>query len=103
MKFNTSSLSDLFLQLGLSNLSEEEKANYLEEWSAIVEGRIMARVISGLSEEEQTSLESLSDNEVTSFVQEHVLNLEGIVLDEVMKFREEMIGDSQYIKGQLDK
>ncbi len=96
-----SQFGDLFEKLGLQDLNEDEKQKYLQEWTGIVQEIIFNRLDSELTEEDRKKLESLDGNEFEKFLREKIPNFDAIALEETLRFREQLLVDSQYIRGRL--
>ena len=92
---------DLFVQLGLENISRDEKLKHLEEWNGMVRDRVMLRITDALSEADKQSLEQLEGDAFNSFVQEKAPQFDDLVVQESLKFREEMIADFNYMRGKF--
>lgn len=79
--------------LGLESLPEAEKHAMLEKMTALIQKRLMLRVMDALSEEDAQKMARLEQNpqEIFAFIAEKVPNFEEIVKEEVIKLKEEML------------
>lgn len=102
-KQTTFSYDDLFVQLGLANLSAEEKAKLVKSMEENIEGRVMVRVLNSLTEEEKTAFDACkTDAEIEAFLKSKNIDMAAIAVEEALTFREELIKDASYIEGKLD-
>lgn len=95
---------DLFDQLGLSDLSEEEKNKRFLEMQDVIEQRVFLRIMNLLSDEDKKVFENFeSDEETDKFFVDKKIDTEQISLEEALAYREELIGNMSYMMGKLDK
>lgn len=94
---------DIFAQLGLDQLSPEEKQKMMKDMEEIIENRITLQIIDTLSEEDKQAFSALNtDEEFAKFFESHNIDPMAIAVEEAAKFREEMIRDASYIQGQVE-
>jgi hypothetical protein len=95
-------LTDLFEKLGLAGLSPEQKEKYLQEWTDMVQQKVTLRVMNELSEEDQKKLEKLSGKAFEEFLQKNIPNFNAIMVEETVRFREDLIADANYLRGKFN-
>ncbi len=81
---------NVFIELGLANLSEERKKTLLEKMNKLVHKRTMLRIIELLPEEVKKDLDSiqnLSDAQQVEKLLQSVPNLAGILMEEIEKVK----------------
>jgi len=101
MQDQSSQFGDLFQLLGLEGLSQEEKEKYLQQWNGLVQDRITLRIMSTLSEDDQKKLDELPEGNLDAFLREKIPQLDNLVLEESLKFREGLIADANFLKGAI--
>ncbi len=79
--------------LGLESLPDEEKQAMLEKMTALIQKRLMLRVMDALSEEDAQKMAEMEKNpqEILAFIAEKMPNFEDVVKEEVVKLKEEML------------
>ena len=97
----SSQFGDLFEKLGLKEVTEEQKQKLLGEWTEMVQDRITLRMLSILSEEDKKQLDTLEGDAFDQFIQEKVPNFDALVAEETIRFRENLIADTSYLKGRM--
>ena len=96
------SYEDLFVQLGLGNISEAEKARLAAQMQENIEGRIMVRILSSFSDADKTAFDKCKTNEeIDALFAAKNIDTDKIAAEEVLAFREELIKDAAYIEGKL--
>lgn len=81
---------------GLKNLSQEEQKKFLAYAAGLVLDRVVARLAKELSPEKKEAFfalfkEGIPDEQKVSFLKENVPDLEAIVFEEIMAFKEEAV------------
>ncbi|HBB02577.1 MAG: hypothetical protein US89_C0014G0015 [Candidatus Peregrinibacteria bacterium GW2011_GWF2_38_29] len=101
-KQQTFSYDDLFVQLGIANLSAAEKEVFAKSIEENVEGRIMVRILNSLSDEDKTAFDACkTDAEIEAFLKAKNIDMSAIAVEEALTFREELIKDASFIEGKL--
>lgn len=98
-------ISLLIAQLGLSDLSGEEKSKIADMLQQTIEAKIKLYLFDQLSDEEHAHLNTLGDNDQA--VLEYLVNTKGIDMNQVIisfaqESREELMQDVAYIRGMMD-
>jgi len=84
---------NIFLELGLGNLSEEKKMALLDQMNDLVHKRTMLKVIETLSDEQKQHImnqKGIGEVAVMQALQEVVPNLGALVLEEVEQVKNEV-------------
>lgn len=81
---------------GLKDLSQEEQKKFLEYASGLVLDRVVARIAKALSEEKRKEFfelfkEEIPDEQKVAFLKENAPDLEAIVFEEILAFKEEAV------------
>ncbi|MBI3335340.1 MAG: hypothetical protein HY001_02480 [Candidatus Portnoybacteria bacterium] len=81
---------------GLKNLSEDEQKKFLEYAAGLVLDRVVAQLLKELPEEKKQVFldlfkEGIPDEQKVSFLKENAPDLEAIVFEEIMAFKEEAV------------
>lgn len=88
---------DIFAELGMENISEQEKLIIIQTLQELLQERIMLRLNEILSEDQKIALskyaEENKDKELSilNFIMEIVPNYEEISKEEALKIRQELI------------
>lgn len=91
------SSTNILKELGLENISEEEKAKILSDLTSLVQKRVMARVLDYLSDEEKEEMGKLLEENpedidaITEWLKEKVPGVGDIVVEETGKVKEELV------------
>lgn len=106
-------MSDVITQniiklLGLDNLPEEKKKALLDQMSSVVQSRIARRVDELLSEEQKEHFNKMvedgaDENTLNTYLSEQVPKFDEIATEEIIKFKEEMVKESEAIKSSLNE
>lgn len=99
---------DIISLLGLENLPENEKAALLAKMADLVFSRITTRILDILSEEDQKKFDELlkkkaSQEKINEFLGSRIKNLDEIQAAEILRFKEEVVADADYLKKNLKK
>lgn len=81
---------------GLTNLSEAQKQEFLQKAAAFILDRAVARISKDLPEDKRQQFfeifkEGVSDDERWKFINENIPDLETIILEELLAFKEEAV------------
>ena len=93
--------NDIFSLLGLSNLSEEDKQSFINNFMEILQGRVMVRMDAILNESQKIELDKISEEnknnpeKIVEFLYDLIPNYQQIVEEETHKLREELMGDAK--------
>lgn len=93
--------NDLSSQLGLGDLSEEDRAGILAKAGQLVQRKILLRIEKEMSEEEREKfekfLEEKGDNpdEVEKYLRENVPNIDEITKEEIEETRKDILGQME--------
>jgi len=91
--------ANIIEELGLESLPEERKIAIVQMMTDLVQKRVMLRIMEILSEAEKDEFEKLlkekgeSAPEVAEFLKEKIPNLDEIVKEEIIKVKEEALGE----------
>ncbi|KKR08590.1 MAG: hypothetical protein UT32_C0001G0110 [Parcubacteria group bacterium GW2011_GWC2_39_14] len=85
--------------LGLESLPNEEKAAILDKMTELIQKRTMLRVVEMLSEEDAQTLANtpMAPAEMVAFAAEKVGNFENILMEEILKAKQEMLNAAQQV------
>jgi Mg/Co/Ni transporter MgtE len=79
----------------LDSLPEEQRVVLLEQMTEVAEQRILLRILSGLSDEQKQTFESLMDNgdqsAVQLFFEQHVPDVLGIIEEETTRLKQDLL------------
>ncbi|PIS41792.1 MAG: hypothetical protein COT25_01195 [Candidatus Kerfeldbacteria bacterium CG08_land_8_20_14_0_20_42_7] len=94
--------------LGLENLPEEKKKALLDQMSSVVQSRIARRVDALLSEEQKEHFNKMvadgaDENAINAYLSKQVPKFDEIATEEILKFKEEMVKESESIKSSLQE
>jgi len=97
---------DIFKVMKLDNLSDEEKENLKQKMIDTIMGRIIARIMDKLNQEEQKQFETLLDSgnntEVEKFV-DSKMSIRDVIAQETILYKSEMIDNAQKIDEMVQK
>ena len=88
---------DLVKELGLESLPEEKQLEILEKIGSIIFQSVLLRVLDLLDDDQKDELEKLfkekadDPNAVLKFMEDNVPDIDGIVKEEVTKFKTETL------------
>ncbi|MCW1930441.1 MAG: hypothetical protein KIH62_003935 [Candidatus Kerfeldbacteria bacterium] len=86
---------NIFVELGLTSLSDGEKADMLEQINDVVLKRVMLRVIELISDEQAQALGMLpTDEDKLNYILKAVPNFGELVEDEIQKMKHEIAAAS---------
>ncbi len=95
-------LKKFFSDIGLDEISPEEKEKLFEKIFSNLENRILLRLRSIMSDEEVSEWEKLnSDEELDKFYKEKNIDIEAIAQEEAKNSREQLIENIAYIRGKI--
>jgi hypothetical protein len=96
-------LEKFFNDIGLDEISPEEKEKLFENIFKNLENRILVRLRSIMSDEEVSEWEKLdSDEELDNFYKEKGIDIDSIAQEEARLSREQLIQNISYIKGKME-
>ncbi len=84
---------NVFVELGLVDLPDDQKSRLLEQMNTLVHKRLMLRLTDALPDEAATELEAVGEqgpDVVMDVLIKHVPNLPGMIVDEVTLVTDEM-------------
>ncbi len=98
---------NVFEILGLQNLDEEKRTRILAKMNEVVGEMVIIRVMDELPEEDKIGFNKLVESQaekdkIDAFLSERI-NLEKIVLEEAVKFKEKLAKDMGELKKVLEK
>lgn len=81
---------------GLDKLSEREKQEFLQKAVSLILDRVVARISKELPEDKRQQFfeifkEGVSDEERWKFIQEDIPDLESVILEELLAFKQEAV------------
>lgn len=88
---------NIIKELGLNKLSEKEQEEAILSAGRIIFQAVLIKVMDVLSEEKKEEFEKIiteepqNEEKVTDFLQSHVSDLNGIVSQEVINFKQEIL------------
>jgi hypothetical protein len=90
---------DLFEELNIANIPDEEKGALLAHMLEVVQTRVILRISEMLSEEDMAKFNSMveaeeDDAKIDDFLNEKVPNIDELYKEEASKLRQELIIDS---------
>lgn len=91
--------ANIIEELGLESLPEERKIAIVQMMTDLVQKRVMLRIMEILSEAEKDEFEKLLKEkgegapEAAEFLKEKIPNLDEIVKEEIIKVKEEALGE----------
>lgn len=97
------SIKNLLIELGLTDLSEEKKQDYIEKIKQILEARVYMRISEELSNEDVEKLNQMSDEETITFFESKNIDVPKITIEEAMLVREELKSNMDYSQGLIDQ
>ncbi len=90
---------DLYEQLYLDRMSEDERLQFLESFFFVIYMRVVQRILDSLNHDDQNQLESMMKSRnkdvssVRDFFQKHIPQFEKMEREEVGKYKKELIED----------
>ncbi|MFA6423520.1 MAG: DUF5663 domain-containing protein [Patescibacteria group bacterium] len=92
---NTQEQKDIFTDLGLTDLPDEEKGAILAKMIEVIQTRTLLRVADALTPEKQEEMKKLGEGEDTEamekFLTDNAPNMTELFEEETKKLRQEMI------------
>lgn len=86
---------NIFVELGISSISDEEKIQLLDQMNELVLKRVMLRVIEMISDEQAQAMSLLpTDEDRLNYIVKAVPNFDHIVQEEIGKVKHEMAAAS---------
>lgn len=91
--------ANIITELGLENLSDDEKLDILSRLSALVQKRVMVRILDALSDEQKEEMGELLEKQggnvdaLTDWLSDKVQNLPGIVEQETTNVKAELMDE----------
>lgn len=92
-------MEELLKQLGLENLSPEQKKDFENKISSLLDDRILLRISTEISKNHKAEAENMEAEEIMNNLDKFGINLEKIAQEEGTKLREEIITNMAYNKG----
>ena len=96
---------NLIEELGLENLPEKEKNDLIVSLADALQSRITERALNFLTEEDKKELEKVVDqqneDETDKFLAEKIPNIDEIMYDEFLMFKEETLETQKEVKKLL--
>ena len=97
---------DIIELLGLDNLPEDKKAALLAKMAETVLNRISLRILDQLSDADQKRFNALlkqktADAEIDQFLKSKIKNLDEMRMAEILRFKQELSADAEYIQQKL--
>jgi len=87
---------NIIVELGLQNLSQDRQLELLNKMSDLIQKRVLLRAIKSLSVEEKQEFDKIlgkeNEQEIYRYLIGKVPNIDEITDEEVIKFKEEVIG-----------
>jgi len=99
---NQVDFSQLFEELGLTNLTTEQKEAYSKQLMDMLQERIDQQVSSRLTDKDRPFIEGKSEQEVAEYLDSIGINLAEIAVVEGMKLREELLSTMSYAEGVIE-
>ena len=89
--------ANLFEEIGLANLTPEERVSFLEGFGNVLQLRLTYRLMREFSDEQKNRLDELLDEKqdnavaLAQFLTRELPNFEGIANEEVAKYKKELM------------
>ena len=96
--------SDLFADLGLSELDDEKKRGILGDIFELLELRIQEAIYEALSEDQRVELNKIAEetpDAVNSYIEKAIPHIEDIVTEVSATLREELIGQAETLAAAI--
>jgi hypothetical protein len=96
--------SDLFADLGLTELDDEKKRGILGDIFELLELRIQEAIYEALSEDQRTELNKIAEETpeaVNSYVEKAIPHIQDIVAEVSGTLREELIGQAETLAAAI--
>jgi len=92
--------------LGLDKLPEEKQKALLDRMSSVVQSRIARRVDRELTDEQKAEFNKMvedgaDEQKLNAYLSEHVQKFDEIATEEILKFKEDMVQETDAIKSAL--
>lgn len=97
---------DLVKELGINELPKEQREEMLAQMSEVLQQRVVLRIVAELPEDKKEAFASVVNEGVEKpeaidqFLQENLPNVEELVLDEIGKYKEEVM---QFLNSPKDE
>lgn len=95
-------LDQLFLQLGLNNLSPEEKQKLSEKITLLLKNKLIIRITEEVSAEKIEEIGGLSEEETIEKLDEAGFDLIAVAIEEGLRLRQDLMQSTSYIQGFID-
>lgn len=88
---------DLFKELGMEDISSEEREMFLEKIGEVIQQRLLIRFMDELTEDQKTRMEAMLANpdndftDIAQFLASEVANFQQITKEEVANYKKELI------------
>ncbi|MFH1838018.1 MAG: DUF5663 domain-containing protein [Candidatus Kuenenbacteria bacterium] len=86
---------NLIKVLGIEDLPEERKLALIEKMTEVIQKRLLVRITEELKEEDKDEFIKISEEKnekaLIVFLQTKISNLDKIILEEIVKFKQELI------------
>ena len=89
--------TNLFDELGLVNVTQDQRVKFLESFFDVVQKRVMMRLLSEMSEADKDELETLTANHpgddlaTAAFLERAVPNFQQIAEEEIASYKKQLI------------
>jgi hypothetical protein len=95
-------------EMGLQSLPPDRKQALLDKMTQTIHGRVLDRVLDTLSAEQRQQFEALlasdaSPEKLDEFLKQNVTEYEKMAMEELLKFKQEMIADAQEVQNVIAK
>jgi hypothetical protein len=92
-------LTSLFEELGLGDLTQEQKDKYSEEILNMLEDRVAMRLEDFVEDDDMDKLESMDEEQVAVYFDSKGVNIAEIAAQEALSLREELISTMSFADG----
>jgi hypothetical protein len=88
---------NLFEELGLQNVTQEQRIKFLESFLDVIQKRVMIRLLSEMSESDKDELETVTTNHPDDelalgvFIQKAVPNFQQIAEEEIAAYKKQLV------------
>ncbi|PKL72171.1 hypothetical protein CVV26_02775 [Candidatus Kuenenbacteria bacterium HGW-Kuenenbacteria-1] len=86
---------NLIKVLGLENLPEEQKLSLIEKMTDVIQKRLLIRITEELKDEDKDEFIKMSEEKnqmaLVGFLQAKIPNLNKIIMEEMTKFKQELV------------
>lgn len=95
-------LDQLFIELGLENLSDEEKVQLTTKITTLLKNKLTIRIVEQVPADKIEELTNLSEEDTIAMLAQYGIDLEALIIEESLLLRQDLLDSASYMKGFID-